>query len=222
MLIKIIENNTKKVGLFIAPNIISPKGWILYKAILVGNRKKKLFLLKNIFKNFTTFFSLRKGEIYIFGLDPQCNGSEQISRHLFRCANPRLLSVQKWALTQPCCALPRYPLLLCRNPSRLSLFFPVAHFLVFNVVQKASWTTFILCKWARVPVWLDAYLDIATKKAMLSTVEGRGSRRLKKRLKISCTTPATVKTNRIRSRKIYIVLIIVFFKKKQFLEINYL
>jgi hypothetical protein len=29
----------------------------------------------------------------------------------------------------------------------------------------------ILCKWARVVVWLDADLEIATKKAFLSTVE---------------------------------------------------
>jgi hypothetical protein len=30
---------------------------------------------------------------------------------------------------------------------------------------------FILCKWTLMPVWLDANLDIATKKAMSSTVE---------------------------------------------------
>jgi hypothetical protein len=37
--------------------------------------------------------------------------------------------------------------------------------------QNASWTTFILCKWAQVPLWLDVNLDIATKKAISSTVE---------------------------------------------------
>jgi hypothetical protein len=43
--------------------------------------------------------------------------------------------------------------------------YPMTHW------QRASWTTFILCKWARVPVWLDANLNIATKKTLSSTVE---------------------------------------------------
>jgi hypothetical protein len=37
--------------------------------------------------------------------------------------------------------------------------------------ERASSTTFILCKWTRVPVWLNANLDIATKKTLSFTVE---------------------------------------------------
>jgi hypothetical protein len=49
---------------------------------------------------------------------------------------------------------------------RSAVYIPIAH------RQRASWTKFILCKWARVPsVWLDTNLDIATKKTLLSTVE---------------------------------------------------
>jgi hypothetical protein len=38
--------------------------------------------------------------------------------------------------------------------------YPMAH------CQRVSWTTFILCKWARMPVWLNANLDIATKNTL--------------------------------------------------------
>jgi hypothetical protein len=37
----------------------------------------------------------------------------------------------------------------------------------FGTLAKAI----ILCKWAQVPVWLDANLEITPKKALSSTVE---------------------------------------------------
>jgi hypothetical protein len=37
--------------------------------------------------------------------------------------------------------------------------------------QKAFWPTFIFYKWAPLSVWLDANLEISTKKALSSTME---------------------------------------------------
>jgi hypothetical protein len=39
------------------------------------------------------FFIFQKGEV--FGLDPVYNGSEELRRHLTRCADPSPLSIQK-------------------------------------------------------------------------------------------------------------------------------
>jgi hypothetical protein len=74
-----------------------------------------------------------------------------------------LLSIEKFnALSRPYCALPRYPLSDCH------------HCRSFRSSQShGTWarTTFILCKWAQVPVWLDVNLDNATEKVLMYTVE---------------------------------------------------
>jgi hypothetical protein len=81
-------------------------------------------------------------------------------------ASPCPLIIQKWALTWPYCTLPIYPLLTCRELSPAALSFFCSSFLrvhcswhshsPWSIVsypmphwQKASWTTFLLCKWAR-------------------------------------------------------------------------